>query len=69
MIDTDLMSAAKGMVMEAAGTVLRHDDLADRGRVTQFKAVRRMQVRKARKNWSELSWTDRAGVLARRLRD
>ncbi|MDQ1247791.1 MAG: hypothetical protein QG597_2162 [Actinomycetota bacterium] len=68
MIDTDLVAAAKGMAMEAVGTVIRHDDLADRGRVTQFKAVRRMQVRKAKRNWSELSWTDRAGVLARQIR-
>lgn len=68
MIDAHLVDAAKGMAMEAAGTVLRKDDLADRGRIVQFQALRRMQMRKAKQNWSELSWSDRAGVLARRIR-
>jgi hypothetical protein len=68
MFDTDVVATARGMAMEAAGTVLRREELADRGRITQFKAVRRMQVRKAKQNWSDLSWTDRAWTLARRFR-
>jgi hypothetical protein len=68
MIDGDWVHAAKGMAMEAAGTALRRDDLADRGRLEQFKAIRRMQVRKTKQSWSQLSWSDRAGLLARRLK-
>ena len=68
MIDGDLIRAARGMALEAAGSVLRHEDLADRGRVEQFRAIRRMHVRKARRGWSDLTWTDRAGLLVRQIR-
>lgn len=53
MIDRDLLHAAKGAVMEAAGTVLGNEDLADRGRLTQFRHIRRRQVRLAKSQLSE----------------
>lgn len=68
MFDDDLIRAARGMAMEVAGSVLRHDDLADRGRIEQFKAIRRRQVRKTKQGWSDLSWNDRVGLLARQIR-
>lgn len=53
MIDRDLLSAAQGAVMEAAGTVLRNESLADRGRLKQFHHIRRRQVRLAKGQLSE----------------
>lgn len=53
MVDRDLLHAAKGAVMEAAGTVLRNEELADRGRLTQFRHIRRRQVRIAKSSLSE----------------
>ena len=53
MIDRDLLHAAKGAVMEAAGTVLGNEDLADRGRLTQFRHIRRRQVRITKSQLSE----------------
>lgn len=52
-IDRDLLHAAKGAVMEAAGTVLGNEDLADRGRLTQFHHIRRRQVRLAKNQLSD----------------
>ena len=53
MIDRDLLHAAQGAVMEAAGTVLGNDDLADRGRLKQFHHIRRRQVRLAKEQLNE----------------
>lgn len=45
MIDSDLVRAARGALLEATGTLLRNDALADRGRLEQFRHLRRRQVR------------------------
>lgn len=53
MFDRDLLFAAQGAVMEAAGTMLGNDDLADRGRLKQFHHIRRRQVRLAKEQLGE----------------
>lgn len=47
MIDHDLLHTLRGVVMEAAGTVLRNEELADQGRLTQFHHIRRRKLRSA----------------------
>lgn len=68
MIDADVVRAARGVAMETLGTVIGNDDLVDRGRLKQYESLRRRQVRIARQNWSELSWTDRAALVARKVK-
>lgn len=68
MIDSEVVRAARGMAVEALGTAMRNDEMVTQGRLEQFQALRRRQLRKAQANWAQLSWTDRAGVVARRLR-
>lgn len=45
MIDGDLVRAARGAILEATGTLLRNEEMADRGRLEQFRHLRRRQVR------------------------
>jgi hypothetical protein len=68
-IDSDLARAARGAALEAAGTLLRNERLADRGRLEQYRHLRRRQVKKARSAWDELSWSQRAAALLRERRD
>lgn len=69
MIDADLARAARGAALEAAGTLLRNDRLADRGRLEQYRHLRRRQVRRARSAWEDLSWSQRVSVLLRERRN
>ncbi len=68
MIDADVVRAARGVAMETLGTVIGNDHLVDRGRLEQYESLRRRQVRIAKQNWSELSWTDRAAFVARKVK-
>lgn len=53
MFEPDLVRAAGGAIVEAAGTILRNDGLAEKGRMIQFRNLRRRQVRRARMTWSQ----------------
>ncbi len=55
MIDMHLVRAARGAALEAAGTLLRNEDLADRGRLEQYRNLRRRQVDQVRRNWGTSS--------------
>ncbi|TXH45297.1 MAG: hypothetical protein E6Q90_01165 [Actinobacteria bacterium] len=50
MLDRDLMHAARGMALEAAGVALGDQALAERGRLVQFSHLRRRQVRVTRES-------------------
>lgn len=66
MWDADLARAAGGAVMEAAGTVLRNRQLADRGRMEQFTSLRRRQVRLAKASLASKTPADRMLRVLRR---
>ncbi len=68
MFDSDVVRAARGVAVEALGTAMRDDDLVAQGRLEQYQALRRRQLRKAKANWAQLSWTDRASFVVRRMR-
>lgn len=68
MIDRDLLHAAQGAVMEAAGTVLGNEQLADRGRLKQFHHIRRRQVRLTKTQLSESRLGRVRGLLPGALR-
>lgn len=61
MIDGDLVRAARGALLEATGTLLRNEDLADRGRLEQFRHLRRRQVRLTKSQVSRKSRSVRLG--------
>ncbi|MDP4014214.1 MAG: hypothetical protein U0990_01475 [Candidatus Nanopelagicales bacterium] len=63
MIDRDLVRAARGVMLEAAGSFIGDDEMADRGRLQQFRHIRRREVRKARQIWVEQTWRQRAVAL------
>lgn len=68
MFDSDVVRAARGVAVEALGTAMRDDDLVAQGRLEQYQALRRRQLRKVKANWAQLSWTDRASIVVRRMR-
>ena len=68
MFDSDVVRAARGVAVEALGTAMRDDDLVAQGRLEQYQALRRRQLRKAKANWAQLSWPDRASFVVRRMR-
>lgn len=67
-VDPEVVRVARGAIIEVTGTALRNEQMADRGRLEQFHAVRRMQVRKSRTNWSQMTWGQRAGALLARVK-
>lgn len=67
-VDPEVVRVARGALIEVAGTALRNEQMADRGRLEQFHAVRRRQVRKSRLTWSQMTWGQRAGVLISRVK-
>jgi len=64
MLDADLVRAARGALIEATGTLLRNEELADRGRLEQFRHLRRRQLRLTKAQVSKrspairLPWSD-----------
>jgi hypothetical protein len=68
MIDGDIVRAARGAAMETLGTVIGNEQMVDQGRLEQYQSLRRRQLRIAKRNWSQLSWTDRATFVARRVK-
>lgn len=61
MLDADLVRAARGALLEATGTLLRNEELADRGRLEQFRHLRRRQVRLTKDQVSRRSKSMRFG--------